>query len=348
MKAKKKQENEWEETDQPAQKKTKFKLEGKDVEDMTQETKADKEDVAKWDETDPELFKSEQTTLAPVAQTKQEEAKDSKSASDIQFGGAMPKFGGGPPKFSKSKNEKIVNEEEFPEIGGDLAAKKSGAKAGDDKQATGSKSSGAPKFSGGANRFEGLKDVAAAAPATQTEDDKAAGRHDRKHQPRKPKDEFFGNFRSANKDIKTKEPESKPEPTEKKEEASSGGPPKFHFTNTKKDAMTMAKAQEIALKEKEVQDKLREEEEKNKKHSDKKYGDKKFGDKKFGDKKFGDKKDFKPRDKTDKFERPSDKKTDEKKPVEKKTKPVKPKVAGEKADMGENDWGTGSLEDMLK
>lgn len=362
MKAKKKQENEWEEAEQPAHKKTKFKLEGKDVDDLAnQEVKPEKEAVAKWDETDPELFKSEQNTLPTTVQSKQEETKESKTASDIQFGGNVPKFGGGPPKFKKTKNEKIVNEEEFPEIGGEAAAKKTAAKSGDDKQTSGSKGSAAPKFAGGANRFEALKDIAPAQPAPQTEGgDKHEEKRERKHHDKKPKDEFFGNFRSTNKDIKPKEPEKKPEPTVKQEETPSSGPPKFHFTNAKKDAMTMAKAQEIALKEKEAQDKLRQEEEKNKKPADKKYGDKKFGEKKYGDrehgdKKFGDKKkDFKPRDKqSDKFERhgdqkSSDKKIDEKKPAEKKTKPAKPKVAAEKADMGENEWGKGNLEDMLK
>lgn len=159
---------------------------------------------------------------------------------------------------------------------------------------------------------------------------------------RKPKDEFFGNFRQQNKDGVAKD-ESKTEEAPKEESTGSSGPP-LMFTNKKKDAMTMAKAQELAL-----QRKAEEEKNKPKEKPAKKYDDKKFDDKK---------KPYKPKEKNDKFDRADNKKNYDAKPkgkvvpkkekviVEKTEKPKKERVALEKAEL-DNEWGKDELGNIL-
>lgn len=164
---------------------------------------------------------------------------------------------------------------------------------------------------------------------------------------RKPKDEFFGNFRQQNKDGVAKD-ESKTEEAPKEESTSSSGPP-LMFTNKKKDAMTMAKAQELALQRKAEEEKNKPKEKPAKKYDDKKYDDKKFDDKK---------KPYKPKEKNDKFDRADNKKNYDAKPkgkvvpkkekviVEKTEKPKKERVALEKAEL-DNEWGKDDLGNIL-
>lgn len=289
----------------------------------------EKDEVAKWDETDPDIFKpSQPTKLITATESKPEETAEKKTASDISFGGKPSFMGtGGAPKFSGTKNKKIVNKEEFPGLGEELTAKMN---EGPD----GTKSSGPPKFDGNSqNMFSGLEDTVQ---RTVTEENRSKNKGfdrdqmkpkggferdtERPRKEYKEKDEFFGNFRSANKDIKPKEPEAKSEPTFG---SSSDGPPKFAFKNNKKDAMTMAKAQELALKEKEKQDALLKEEEKKKKHAPK-------------PKSFQKDSGFEKKRPAESTEKPKAKKAKE------------PKAKLEKAEIGDSEWGNGNLEDMLK
>ena len=220
-------------------------------------------DDANWEDTDQDLFKPEVTQPSKPVEEKSKEPQEIKSASNISFGTGVPRFGGGsgPPKFG-GKKEKIVNAEEFPEIGGEVLAKK----GGDDKN---SSSSGPPKFKSNktSNMFSGFNEVGAmnkdspknSKPAYK---EKVPYEKPREKKVYKTKDEFFGNFRDGNK-------REVPDPPKKEEKDTdiafnSSGPPKFSFTNAKKDAMTMAKAQEIALKKKEEEDKNKEKEEKEK------------------------------------------------------------------------------------
>lgn len=266
---------------------------------------------------------------------------EGKSASDIKFSSGKPSFGSGPPKF---KSTAKMSKEQFPEIGGKVGQKDESTK------------DEAPTMKG-PNRFEGLQDR-----------DKES-RHDHKdghkkyddkfkkgpRKPREEKDEFFSNFRNNNKDIVAKE--SDPKPTEKSDSAptaSADGPPKFNFTNNKKGAMTMAKAQEDAAARKAEFDKEIEQENK-KKEEEAKRRENRIAKDKFKDDKFKDGKnkphkndEFRKHDKPkeDKKKHEDVKKTEEKP----KAKPAKaPKEIKEAADLkGVNEWGEGKLEDFLK
>lgn len=312
-----------------------------------------KDEVAKWDETDSSMFKSKDPIMAKIEQPKVEDHKENKTAGDIKFGGHVPSFGNksGPPKFAKSKNEKIVNEEEFPDLG-DALAEKTESK-GKKTQASNNNAN---------NRFERLQGMVA---TTNAEEGKPKTYEKREYKPKKQKDEFFGNFRSTNKDIVSKESEKTEENTESKPiefarstDSSASGPPKFSFTNKKKDAMTMAKAQEEALKAKEELAKKEQNEPKKTEDKPRKFDDKprRFDDKprNFDDKprKFDDKnkKPFNKDKKSDKFVKGENLEKAEKtssKDVNSKPKAKKPKVAHEKAELAD-EWNTGSLEDMLK
>lgn len=295
-------------------------MEGKNANDFDDQQKKDeqKEEVAKWDDTDPGLFKSEDNNMPVVEQPKKVETKESKTAGEIKFGGSRPTFGGmsgGAPKFAKNKNEKIVNAEEFPDLGGAVPEQTS------KKDKTSSSKSGPPKFKTANNRFDGLQGMVA---TTNAEDDKIARAEDKRDRPYKPKkreDEFFGNFRSNNKEIKAKETE----PTEASDAPAASGPPKFNFVNNKKGAMTMAKAQEEALKVKQEEEKNKTPEEKSKP----KYDDK-------------PRKHNPKEKKSDKFERAPAKESVP------KPKAKKPKQVFEKADLGDSEWGKGGLEEMLQ
>jgi hypothetical protein len=159
--------------------------------------------------------------------------------------------------------------------------------------------------------------------------------------PREEEDDsFFGNFRQQK-----KAPEAEEKPDASKDESSGSAKPPQFFTNTKKGAMTMAKAQEVAMKTKA-------EEEKNK---PKEKPVKKFDDKNFDDKK----KSYKPRENNDNFDRSAPKKTSEfnydsknkSKAETKKDKAViaavkKEKIALEKAER-DNVWGNDDVGNIL-
>lgn len=281
-----------------------------------EENKQDnKDEVATWDDKDLEIFKPEKQFIPAQTEPKADEHKHAKNAAEIQFGGSRPVFGGGMPKFGKSKNEKIVNEAEFPDLGGALAPKDSKQ---DNKTEKDQPSNGIPQFSNANNRFEGLQNMVQ---KTYTEADKDKKPKEKPLKPRE-KDEFFGNFRETNKEIKTKEKEVKAEPVAA---SSDENKPKFNFVNNKKGAMTMAKQQEEAMKLKEQQEKEKPHEEKKKPYEEKKK----------------------------KFDKPFKPKHEEKVPEKEKKsldnpKAKKPKVAKEKADLGESEWGAGNLEDILK
>jgi hypothetical protein len=163
--------------------------------------------------------------------------------------------------------------------------------------------------------------------------------YDRK--PREDRDneednESFGNFRSANKHIGTKDSELTN--FDAPSTSSESGPPKFNFTNNKKGVMTMAKAQEEALKRKEESDKIEAEnpkpalkvEDNPKPRTEKKDGGFKRSD--FN----SDKPKFEKSEKTEK-------------PKQEKFKPKKVKGAFEVkpgADL-DDDWGRSKLEDKL-
>lgn len=218
-------------------------------------------------------------------------------------------------------SKKVVNSEAFPELG------ETAAPVETTKESTGKRSGGPPKFTSvNQNRFDQIE-----VHKTQREEKKNVKRDDYNDRPRERKDDFFGNFRENNKNIKADAPAAAPkEEGPKKTSSSSGGPPKF-FTNNNPKKMTMAKAQEEAEKKKEELKKLEELEDKKEKKTKKFETKDKFArDKKFGDKKSEDKG----------FKR-SDKKTAEIKPKEKK-----PKVVKEKAVL-EDEWGKGGLEDVL-
>jgi hypothetical protein len=271
--------------------------------------------VATWDDKDLPIFKPEKQLIGVQPESKADEHKHAKNAAEIQFGGAKPVFGGGMPRFGKSKNEKIVNEEEFPDLGGVLIAKD--AKK-DNKVEKEQPSNGIPQFSNVNNRFEGLQNIAQ---QTTTDAEKDRRPKERTQKP-KEKDTFFGNFRETNKEIKSKESEIKAEPIAA--DADDENKPKFNFVNNKKGAMTMAKQQEEAMKLKELQEKQKVHEEK----------------KKPFEKKTFEKKPYKP-----KFE---DKAPEAEKKSLDKPKAKKPKVVKEKAELGESEWGAGNLEDILK
>uniref|UniRef100_A0A7S3K786 Uncharacterized protein n=1 Tax=Euplotes crassus TaxID=5936 RepID=A0A7S3K786_EUPCR len=317
-----KQENEWEVEKETPQAKTTFKIEGKEVDELQKKiVKEDKkEEVAKWDEEGQEFLKADENSAKLVQDASA--AKPSvpgKSASDIQFGG-KPSFGSGRPKFTSTGNKsngaglgkKSMGAEYFPELG-DTAPPP-------EKDTSSRKLNGPPKFTGNnKNRFDQLE-----VHKTNKEDKKDDQKDDNREQaPRfkKRKDEFFGNFRTNNKNIKADE--SSPKETEPKPTTSSGGPPKF-FSKGASNKMTMAKAQEEAERKKEE---LKKKEDAEEAKMDKK---KPLAKKKFND----DKKD-------NKFIKREPKKVAEDKPREKK-----PKVSKEKAVL-EDEWGAGGLEDVL-
>jgi len=315
-----------------------FKIEGKDTEALNKEAKIeDKKDqeVANWDEIDIKALKSDQPAIVSVSDGKKEEAKDSKSASDITFGRYKPTFNTTGAKGGKKG--KIYNAEEFPDIGGAVAAKI------EEKEPESNTKKNEPQ-----NRFEVYKKEEQSKEDTK-EKKEFRNKVDR---PSKPvKDEFFGNFRENNKNLKVPQPESIPEVKDPvktegdKPAGSSGGPPVF-FTNTKKNAHTMAKAAEEAEKVKSIQ--VVEEETK------KKYEDK---PKNYEDKprNYENKREYKGKD--DKFERKEGKKEPREpkkpevasKPIKNKepTEEKKPKVILEKADLSKNEWGEEILENLL-
>ena len=166
-------------------------------------------------------------------------------------------------------------------------------------------------------------------------------REDRPYRKDK-EDEFFGNFRESNKGIKTNEPEAKAEvkesikSSEDKPAGGAGGPPVF-FTNTKKNAHTMAKAAEEALKTKSEEVKP---EEPKKKYEDKPKKNFENRNKEFKGK--DDKFERKDKGKVEAKPKPAEKVVKEEKPKEKKPAP-----ALEKADLSKNEWGNGNLEDII-
>ena len=331
----KKDDNEWEEAEKEVEvPKTTFKIEGKDVEDLqkTVEKEPTNEESAHWDEGDPEFLKAQ--VSAKIEEPKSETIA-TKNASSIEFASDKPTFGGfssGPPKFmgtssnsmkSSGLSKKVVNSEAFPELG-EVAPPSSSKKESEKK-----KSNGAPKFtSHNKNRFDQLP-----VHATNKEEKKIekiekiekVEKVDREERPKREKDEFFGNFRSANKDVGTKEPE---QPTKHEPVISSGSNKPPVFSNKASGKMTMAKAQEEALKKKKEEDKKVAKESKPSK-SGSKPEKKKLKQK---EKKVG---------RFDMFETVPEKK--------KKTefKPKVKKVEVEKADLGDNEWGKDKLEDLI-
>jgi len=275
-------------------------------------------------------------------------------------------FGTGPPKF-KTKANKVIDKEEFPDLGDAPLPKDKTSKK------TETKTDSAPKFSG-QNRFEGLGSAeqpkqSVHAKVEKDEHKEHKNTDDRKPKDRPPikhkqeKDEFFGNFRNANKDIKTKEPEASKEVEKEKGnyiknsiqkwyilEAETDDKPRFQFFNAKKDAHTMAKAQEEAQKTKPEFDKQIELERKQKEEADKKreeyYQNKKKDNKPKNEDKFER---FNKDDKKDKFDK-SDKahKIEPKREKDKPAKPKKEKIVKEAVDLkGVDEWGSGKLEDIL-
>jgi hypothetical protein len=239
--------------------------------------------------------------------------KTSKDADDIQFGSSRPTFGARP-MFNKGKNEKIVNAEEFPDLGGAVVSK------AEIKKNNAKSSNGPPKFaSTNKNMFEGLKNVVEQNPAGKPKDEiTREKREDRPYRPREEKDEFFGNFRSTNKDIKPKESDPKEEsgstPTFSSRPSDDSGKPKFNFTNNKKGAMTMAKQGEEAKK-------LKDEQEKNKKPESEVKKEDSFRNK---------------NDENNKFERKAPTAASEK--SNEKPKSWKPKAPKEKDEVEDNGW----------
>ena len=311
-------ENEWADEEPVVHKKQAFKIDGGE----TNEENKNENEVADWDDLNQDfLKKNEEETLKVmvVDETVKQQQKETKSAESISFGGARPVFGGGPPKFNKKKNDQKIDKEQFPDLGGKLEQKS--------EESEKSKQTGPLKYHGAPNRFAGLKEIE----QQQEESSKANGHVEKKEvnriirKPRPEKDEFFSNFRSNNKNIAPPEPEKKDEPSQIN--GSEGGDrPRFNFTNNKKGAMTMAKAQEEALKRKAEVDQQVEQAPKEEKPS--------FKDKYVS----RDKPTFSNSNKEDKPIKPKGK----------SKKVVKEKVTKEAADLKDvDDWGRGNLEDIL-
>ena len=327
-----KENNEWEQEETTDYVKTQFKIDQAN----TNEEKKDENEVADWDKIGESDFiqKSDAPkNIAVVDNTAQPTSSDSKGADSISFG-QKPMFGGSRPVF-KGLSKANMKQEYFPTLGDEA---KPAATAAEDKP----KQAGAPKFSG-PNRFEGLKQIEKDNKANFRNNDDGEDRKPKfERKPREEKDEFFSNFRSTNKEIGQKEPESTKIDEPSAPSTGDDNKPKFMFTNSKKGVMTMAKAQEDAEKRKAEFEKL--EAEKPKEPEKPKM-----------------KSDFKPREDDwsrgkKEFEKPrrteeKPRKTEEK-PVKrtkdefKARKPKEPKVIKEAAKL-EDDWGKGGLEDIL-
>ncbi|CAI2372189.1 unnamed protein product [Moneuplotes crassus] len=205
---------EWEAEEEASPAKIIFKIEGKDVSELNkpkEKGKKKKEQVA-W-KTDPSFLKADKNSTKPKhVSITAPPSKTGKTAFDIKFGRAKPRFGNRRPfnNFEQSKN----NQSGFSKA---KIGRKNATKLGDQSSST----KKSHKY--GCNQKNSHNEAC----YTKRKPEKY-GRHKHNHAgqrdypkkchapfPYKKRDDFFGNFRQNNKHIKAKDPSTSSQATHK-------------------------------------------------------------------------------------------------------------------------------------